>query len=61
MLRNPERHDGEIVAKCKCFNTSHEHHSGNACTDAAEASGYCRRCNDSRKKDFAKSVSMVLA
>lgn len=42
--------DGQV--QCKCFNTSHEHHKGKACTDSAEANGYCRRCNQARKNDF---------
>jgi hypothetical protein len=46
----------DTVAKCKCFNTGHEHHKGKACTDTAEENGYCHRCNDARKKNFAKPV-----
>jgi len=47
----------KIMAECKCFNTSHEHHKGRACKDTAEQNGYCRCCNDAGKKDFGKPVS----
>jgi len=43
------------VIQCRCFNTGHEHHKGKACTEPAEANGYCRRCNEARKKDFRKT------
>lgn len=45
---------GTGQVECKCFNTNHEHHKGKACTDIAEANGYCRRCNEARRKDFRK-------
>jgi len=45
----------DTVAQCKCFNTSHEHHLGKACTETAEENGYCRYCNEAREKDFRKS------
>lgn len=54
-MHNSSNTHAVTAAQCKCFNTSHEHHKGKACTDTAEANGYCKRCNEARKKDFQKT------